>query len=199
MQRSVAESWRPSWSRGAFALSFPPSSPPTRHPNSSSSSIRTLWHPYTLTAPMSFSCCSLRLVHIINLTNMTIRTVHPLWFIDSGPLCMSPRSLICLCGWMKPIPCFRREPVCWSWSTELSVSAGRTPSLNFSRLFIFSPNTGPGFCDTTSPIITVIAYVFSWPVSSRFKSHLSPAMIHLRVSSVFNCVLPFFVISDAAC
>lgn len=60
---------------------------------------------------------------------------------------------------MKPILCFLREPVCWSWSMELSVSAAETQNLNFSHLFTFSPNTGPGFYATISPTTTVTACV----------------------------------------
>ena len=83
----------------------------------------------------------------------------------SNHSCLSSCSLICPSGWMKPILRFRREPVCWSWSTELSASAAETQSLNFSRRFISSPNTGPGFYATISPITTVTAYGCSWPVS----------------------------------
>lgn len=78
---------------------------------------------------------------------------------------LSPCSSICLSGWMKPILCFRREPVCWSWSMELSVSVAKTPNVNFLHLFIFSPNTGPGFYVTISLTTTVTAYACSWPVS----------------------------------
>lgn len=64
MQRSVAVSWRLSWSSGGFALSFPPSSLPTQRPVSWCFSTKTSWHRCPSTAPMSFSCCSLRLVHV---------------------------------------------------------------------------------------------------------------------------------------
>lgn len=84
------------------------------------------------------------------------------------PLPLSPSSLICPSGWMKPIQCLRREPVCWSWSTALSASAAETLSLNFSHLFTSSPNTGPGFYATISPITTVTACVCLWPVSFHF-------------------------------
>lgn len=44
MQRNVTVCWRPSWSRGDFAHSFPHSSLPMQHPISSCSSTKTWWH-----------------------------------------------------------------------------------------------------------------------------------------------------------
>lgn len=119
MQRSVAVSWRPSLSKGVFALSFPRSSLLTQHPVSSSSSTKTLWHPYTLTVLMSFSCCSLRLAltqknHIKEAQHsspVTVSTSAPpsvVWSVsvaEWSPSCVfgerplagaDPRSTLCL-------------------------------------------------------------------------------------------------------
>lgn len=165
MQRSVAVSWRLLWSSGGFALSFPPSSLPTQRPVSWCFSTKTSWHRCPSTAPMSFSCCSLRLVHVQVEWRNGMYTPQATCQLQCPLLSLFPCSLICLSGWMKPIPCFRREHVCWNWSMELSASAAETPSLSFSRLFTFSPNTGPGFYGIISPTITAIAFASSWPVS----------------------------------
>lgn len=161
MQRNVAVSWRPSWSRGVFVHSFPRSSLPTQRPINSSFSTKTWWRPYTSTPLTSFSCSSQRLAktQMQHTEERRYTPKSPNHF--SFPRC----SLICLTGWTMPILCFRSEPVCWSWSTELSASAAEILSLNFSRLFTSLPNTGLGFYATISLITTVTAYVCSWPVS----------------------------------
>lgn len=80
------------------------------------------------------------------------------------------RSLTCTSGWTKLIPCFRRELVCWSWSTARFVSAAKTLSRNSRHLFIFLPNTGLGFCGTIFQTTTVTACGCLWPV----RVHLRP-------------------------
>lgn len=91
-------------------------------------------------------------------------------------------SLTCLSGWMKLIPCFRREPVCWSWFMELSASAAKTLSPNFRCLFIFLPNTGHGFYATIFLTTTVTVYGCSW----RVRVYLS-AYVHIKPWSLFFC------------
>lgn len=82
-------------------------------------------------------------------------------------------SLTCLSGWMKLIPCFRREPVCWSWFMELSASAAKTLSPNFRRLFIFLPNTGHGFYATIFLTTTVTVYGCSWRVRLYLSAYVT--------------------------
>lgn len=105
----------------------------------------------------------------------------------SNHFSLSLCSLTCPSGWMKPILCFRRGLVCWSWSTELSAYAAKTQNLNFSRLFTFLPNTGLGFYATISLITTVTACVCLWPVSVCvcvcFNHHQYPCF----TSPLHNC------------
>lgn len=144
------------------------------------------WRLYTLTVLMWFSCCSLRWANAVKKYD-AVYTAHPHCSSYNGLSSCTSCSLICATGWTRPILYFRREPVCWSWFMELCVYVAETLSLNFSRLFIFSPNTGPCFCAIISLTITVTACVCSWPVRlSVFYFLLFLDIIRLNYSELFS-------------